>query len=546
MKQISLAIAFIVASTALYGAEVRVTRGTAYVKKAQSARWAALRGKGRVEPGDSLRTGANSLARVRTKGGHTVYVQPKTTIESVSENGKDTQFKVLVGRIRAFVQKLRPANKFEVRTPVAVAAVRGTTFDMDVSEDTSSRLSVLEGAVNYRDLAGLAKEIEVLKGQTVLIPRGQAPRPPEMMPKDLMQGAVGHRERVRREIFVEKRQDDRREGFQEKAADGQKEEQYQLGRAAVDAFGRRVRIEEFILRPAPDSYAYVVVNHREGRTDFSRLDVVANATLPSSLEGLNLYSKEGNSTMSLYAKSTHYMASNSLDYYREWRVDGAPVVFFTAGRGDFSEVVFDHWFVEVKGAGKDPMLLSHWVPDTAFKFSANYEATKSRDIDDFGGVTSTPGALDNPWGYNNFVKVGSGGSIGDNREVDLLSFETRLHYFTDITARTKYNTSEGYARESEKVEFSLFPEKIIVRNRYLAPGANGGGPTIATNLWVQQYRVAPDGQRVSSFDFNDVNFEKVYSSTDFGFRNIDLLYSPVFRFAMGRSDDGWSNLPPGY
>ena len=107
---------------------------------------------------------------VRTKGGHTVYVQAKTTIESVSEDGKDTQFKVLVGRIRAFVQKLRPANKFEVRTPVAAAAVRGTIFDMDVAEDTSSRLSGLEGAVNYRDLAGLAKEIEVLKGQTVLMP----------------------------------------------------------------------------------------------------------------------------------------------------------------------------------------------------------------------------------------------------------------------------------------------------------------------------------------------------------------------------------------
>jgi hypothetical protein len=137
-------------------------------------------------------------------------------------DGKDTQFKVLVGRIRAFVQKLRPANKFEVRTPVAAAAVRGTVFDMDVSEDTSSRLSVLEGAVNYRDLAGLAKEIEVLKGQTVLIPRGQAPRPPEMMPKDLMQGAVGHRERVRREIFVEKRQDDRREGFQERRRTGRR------------------------------------------------------------------------------------------------------------------------------------------------------------------------------------------------------------------------------------------------------------------------------------------------------------------------------------
>lgn len=546
MKTLGSVLAVLLCVSFAQSAEVRVTRGTAYVKKAQSARWAALRGKGRVEPGDSLRTGANSLVRVRTKGGHTVYVQPKTTIESVSETGKDTQFKVLVGRIRAFVQKLRPANKFEVRTPVAAAAVRGTVFDMDVAEDTSSRLSVLEGAVNYRDLAGLAKEIEVLKGQTVLIPRGQAPRPPEMMPKDLMQGVVPHRERVRREIFVEKRQDDRREGFQEEAAEGQKEEQYQLGRAAVDAFGRRVRIEEFIVRPAPESYAYVVVNHREGRTDFSRLDVVANTALPPSLEGLNLYFQEGNGTMNLYAQSTHYMASNGLDYYREWRSDGAPVLFNTVLRGFFSEVVFGNWFVEVKGAGKDPVLLSHWVPDPTFKLSAVYEATKIRDMND----KSLSGALDTPWGYNNFVVVGPSSLIGDDRPVDTIipaiSFERRLQYFIDPGAKAAYNASEGYARESEKVEFSLFPEKVVVRNRYLVPGANGGGPYIDTNLWVQQYRVAPDGKRVSSFEFNDVNFEKVYSSTDFGLRNIDLVYSPVFRFAMGRTDDGWSNPPPGY
>jgi hypothetical protein len=473
-----------------------------------------------------------------------VYVQPKTTIESVSEDGKDTQFKVLVGRIRAFVQKLRPANKFEVRTPVAAAAVRGTVFDMEVGEDTSSRLSVLEGAVAYRDLAGLAKEIEVLKGQTMLIPRGQAPRPPEPMPKDLMQGAVGHRERVRREIFVEKRQDDRREGFQEEAADGQKEEQYQLGRAAVDAFGRRVRIEEFIVRPAPESYAYVVVNHREGRTDFSRLDVVANAALPPSLEGLNLYSQAGNGTMTYYAKSTHYMASNGLDYYREWRADGAPVSFFTPGRGNFSEVVFNHWFAEVKGAGKEPVLLSHWVPDASFRNGTNYEATKTRDQDD----KTMSGALDNPWGYKNYISPAAvAPDIGDNRPVDVLTVDFRLQYFNpDGLVANTYNISEGYARESDAVALELFPEKIIVRNRYRVPGAGDGGPYIDTNLWVQQYRVAPDGKRVSSFDFNDVNFEKIYSSSDFGLRNIDLVYSPVFRFAMGRTDDGWSNPPPGY
>ena len=546
MKTLGSVLAVLLCVSFAQSAEVRVTRGTAYVKKAQSARWAALRGKGRVEPGDSLRTGANSLARVRTKGGHTVYVQPKTTIESVSENGKDTQFKVLVGRIRAFVQKLRPANKFEVRTPVAVAAVRGTTFDMDVSEDTSSRLSVLEGAVNYRDLAGLAKEIEVLKGQTVLIPRGQAPRPPEMMPKDLMQGAVGHRERVRREIFVEKRQDDRREGFQEKAADGQKEEQYQLGRAAVDAFGRRVRIEEFILRPAPESYAYVVVNHREGGQTFSRLDVVANDPLPARLEGLNLFTKPSSifaDPLNLYALSTHFLASNGQDYYREWRSGGIPKEFISSGRGTFQEVVFEHWFVEIKGAGETPELLSHWVPEASyFGGGTGYDSLASIYSLDMG----SSGALDRPWGYKNYDKHGNN-VIGDNKGIDIYSNESRFGYFVDSAISDAYNIySEGYDRVSGLHPTLTTPDRKFVENNYRDPISPGN--YLPFRLDVQVFRVTPEGARLPFGDATatEFNSQRVYHSSEFGVRDIDLIYSPYLKFAMGDMDDGWSDLPPGY
>jgi hypothetical protein len=545
MKTLGSILAVLLCVSFAQSAEVRVTRGTAYVKKAQSARWAALRGKGRVEPGDSLRTGANSLARVRTKGGHTVYVQPKTTIESVSETGKDTQFKVLVGRIRAFVQKLRPANKFEVRTPVAAAAVRGTVFDMDVSEDTSSRLSVLEGAVNYRDLAGLAKEIEVLKGQTVLIPRGQAPRPPEMMPKDLMQGAVGPRERVRREIFVEKRQDDRREGFQEEAANGQKEEQYQLGRAAVDAFGRRVRIEEFILRPAPESYAYVVVNHRDGGQTFSRLDVVASAALPARLEGLNLFNKlapQNLDPLTLYAKSTHFLASNGQDYYREWRSGGVPKEFISMGRGTFQEVVFEHWFVEIKGAGETPELLSHWMPEASyFGGGTGYDSLASIYSLDMG----SSGALDRPWGYKNYDKHGNG-IIGDNKGIDAYSDDSRFEYFGNPTIRDAYNTiSEGYDRVSALHPTLTTPERKFIENQYHVPGA----PTfLPFRLDVQVFRVTPEGSRLNFANTaaTEFNSQRVYHSSEFGVRDIDLIYSPYLKFAMGDMDDGWSDLPPGY
>lgn len=246
--------------------------------------------------------------------------------------------------------------------------------------------------------------------------------------------------------------------------------------------------------------------------------------------------------MNLYARNTNYLASNGGDYYREWRADGSPVAFNTVTRGFFSEVVFGHWFAEVKGAGKAPVLLSHWVPDSLFASGTTYEATKTRDQTDWG----LSKALDDPWGYKNFVAVGAAGFVGDDRPIDGMGEELRFQYFTNITSNLAYNTSEGYMRESVSVVHELFPERIIVLSRYLQPAAGAGGPYIDTDLRVHQYRVAPDGQRVSSFVFNDVNFERVYFSTDFGGHNIDLLYSPLFRFAMGRSDDGWSNLPPGY
>ncbi|MBK9430724.1 MAG: hypothetical protein IPN65_09660, partial [Elusimicrobia bacterium] len=44
----------------------------------------------------------------------------------------------------------------------------------------------------------------------------------------------------------------------------------------------------------------------------------------------------------------------------------------------------------------------------------------------------------------------------------------------------------------------------------------------------------------------EFNSQRVYHSSEFGVRDIDLIYSPYLKFAMGDMDDGWSDLPPGY
>lgn len=57
-------------------------------------------------------------------------------------------FYQLIGRVVFKVRKvLRGTTKFEVSTPTVVAAVRGTTFDVEVMADKTTIVSVLDGAV---------------------------------------------------------------------------------------------------------------------------------------------------------------------------------------------------------------------------------------------------------------------------------------------------------------------------------------------------------------------------------------------------------------
>ncbi|HMU74535.1 MAG TPA: FecR family protein, partial [Elusimicrobiota bacterium] len=133
-----------------------------------------------LREGDSLRTGPKGKAELRMSEGHRLSVREKTTVTVVSGGkGLQYQFRVISGRVRAFVRKLAAKSRFEIRTPLAVAAVRGTEFEMEVLDRGTSRLSVIEGVVSFKDLDGLFNEVSVVKGQCVTIEPNQAPKPPE-------------------------------------------------------------------------------------------------------------------------------------------------------------------------------------------------------------------------------------------------------------------------------------------------------------------------------------------------------------------------------
>jgi hypothetical protein len=88
------------------------------------------------------------------------------------------QFDLIEGRTETEVQKaVRPDDRYEIRTPVSVAAVRGTKFRATFGEGASaSGTSVLEGTVG---VAAGQKTVAVPQGQGVV---ASADGPGELLP----------------------------------------------------------------------------------------------------------------------------------------------------------------------------------------------------------------------------------------------------------------------------------------------------------------------------------------------------------------------------
>ena len=521
---------------------VRRIDGRTEIKRSGRTEWRPVDDSTSVREGDTLRTGPKGKAELRMSEGHRLSVREKTTVTVVSGGkGLQYQFRVISGRVRAFVRKLAAKSRFEIRTPLAVAAVRGTEFEMEVLDRGTSRLSVIEGVVSFKDLDGLFNEVSVVKGQSVTIEPNQAPKPPEPVPQDILkekpaEAAVSPPGPPKEEIEREAGLDGDRDFRQEQGANNLKEGVYQEGKALIDAYGKRVRLEEYVLRPTATQFAFVAVSRRDHRTDATRLDIFAQNPLPDVVDVKGLFYQEGNSNMINWAVATQRIATNGGDWVKEWRSDGTPVSYTVTsplGAHEFSQVVFAHWFVEAKAEGQEPVLLSHWIPTSAFQLG-NYEATKIRDENDL----ASDGAQDLPWGYKDFVGVGAGGVVGDDRLIDGFSAAQRAQYFTNATINTKYNSSEGFVRTARlfldgapapftPAQFQAARETVVTLNFV--------NPLAATNpdLTQTSFRLTDDGRRLNQFDIaqgnlkNDINFQSVFNSNLFQGRKIDLVTSPL-------------------
>jgi hypothetical protein len=100
--------------------------------------------------GDECRTEKGSKAYIKLTDGTQVAVNEETTfvVRSRSERGHPAIriVKLLIGEMWFKTSQPRP---LEVETPVAIAVMKGTEFDMKVGADGQSLLSVIDGSVEF-------------------------------------------------------------------------------------------------------------------------------------------------------------------------------------------------------------------------------------------------------------------------------------------------------------------------------------------------------------------------------------------------------------
>lgn len=170
----------------LQSTRVRVltAHGQAMVQQAGKPVRAVVAGE-ELPTHSQLRTGPGSSVLLEFDDGSRVMMRQASELRLVQserrllDGGFMVELELMRGGLENMVTPLRraPETRFEIRTPAAVAAVRGTRFRVH-ADDQTAWTEVLDGAVHVGNTAG---DVRANAGFGTIAQRGRAPEPPRSL-----------------------------------------------------------------------------------------------------------------------------------------------------------------------------------------------------------------------------------------------------------------------------------------------------------------------------------------------------------------------------
>lgn len=179
----------------MYGV-LMVVKGSVKVQSASKQTTDAKVGSKVIE-GDTIITGADARAKVVMADRNVINVNPDTQVviakyENDAASGKkNVEMNLLQGKVRNNVEQTYDGekNKFLIKTPTAVAGVRGTQFLAGFNPQTQmTSIVTFKGSVTLASVGPngtiIGKPVTVNKGQMTSSSANSAPEAPKSVPKE--------------------------------------------------------------------------------------------------------------------------------------------------------------------------------------------------------------------------------------------------------------------------------------------------------------------------------------------------------------------------
>jgi hypothetical protein len=146
------------------------------IQRANDARWFPAKLKMPVAQGDQIKTAAESRCEVKLNDGSVIRIGENSLFDfeqaNLSKAAKQIDASLKRGRFWANVIKLLGGqDKFEVKSPTAVCAIRGTIYRMEA--DSTTRVAVYDGEVDIGPSPALQQQLQQqprMPGPPVRIP----------------------------------------------------------------------------------------------------------------------------------------------------------------------------------------------------------------------------------------------------------------------------------------------------------------------------------------------------------------------------------------
>ncbi len=478
-----------------------------------------------LDAGDQLRTEQSAKATLEFPDGSRIELGPQSTF-TLDEAAGGSSMHLNIGSLRAFIKHM-VGQRFDVHTPTAVCSVRGTEFLLVVDQQGQTAVQMFGGILAVGDH----------RGNEVLLRDGDRLRVTDkgLSGVDHSQSATPQsakeklKELARREVGLQMS----KEQVQAAAAQESKNAIFQEGKAIIDVNGNRVRIEEYIIRPAANAFKLVVLDSRVDRFDYFYYHGVFNTVLPDDISiALRMLPGCANSACPYFLTSYDTARSNTIDNMLEVsngghmidvNNDGVAADRITAAFDPKSNTYIGLNVPNPGGAGNQPF----------FQTLFDYNTLTFDNVPHGGWVAATP-AQSIANGGAGILNMGSGGT-GINSGAVLLNINDPTSQASPATLTTVQNppgcsppnctyTEPGiehgvvYAQNGAGTTWEKYDSYIISDEGIVATQAAFAGNTSGTTFKATLLHW---------------NFETIVTASEFQGRKIDLAVEPKIFIESG-------------